>query len=574
MRLTARMPWARVLAIGTLLCSTASSLALGQVVRGRVTQETSAAPVAGALIELLFADSADARAASVLSDPAGGFELRAPGGGRYRLSAKRIGVRRYTSAPFLVAAGETRTQAIVLAAVDYRLPTVVVTASAICAVRPTDRARVTALWDEARTALDAAEISLRDKLFSANVTRYVRTLDPTTLRVITETRSVVRGVVAAPFNSLPADSLSKGGYWREEAGGRTTYYGPDPSVLLSDAFLDDHCFRPVGGAKERAGLTGLAFVPTAGRRVPTVVGTLWLDAQSYELRLVEFGYDRVSAGVDSSVVGGELHFARLPNGAWLVRRWFLRVPVKGRSNQPVTTEGSSPWVLLRPTEPTLSEEGGEVTTDEMRPPARPASIDGVLRDSTGRTPIAGAVVGIGGSSRVSTTDALGRFAFEALPPGPVALVGRAPGYDAFGVSAASANVQLADGERRTLTLTALDARALTLLLCDGRAASWGRGTVHATLRDPVTGAPVAGARVTMQWLSTIGQPAGDSVAQRVTRVSDAQGQVTFCEVPSDRRLTLRVGPANGGALARVETSIAARAVRHVDVTLAAGRPNE
>jgi hypothetical protein len=302
-----------------------------------------------------------------------------------------------------------------------------------------------------------------------------------------------------------------------------------------------------------------------------VVGTLWLDAQSYELRLVEFGYDRVSAGVDSSVVGGELHFARLPNGAWLVRRWFLRVPVKGRSNQPVTTEGSSPWVLLRPTEPTLSEEGGEVTTDEMRPPARPASIDGVLRDSTGRTPIAGAVVGIGGSSRVSTTDALGRFAFEALPPGPVALVGHAPGYDAFGVSAASANVQLADGERRTLTLTALDAGAPSC--CDGRGLV-GTWHGHATLRDPATAAPVAGARVTMQWLSTIGQPAGDSVAQRVTRVSDAQGQVTFCEVPSDRRLTLRVGPANGGALARVETSIAARAVRHVDVTLAAGRPNE
>lgn len=573
--MTARaLATALALSIGALVCTVLPSPLHGQIVRGRVTQETSAAAVAGALVELLFADSADARAASVLSDPAGGFELRAPGPGRYRLSAKRIGVRRATTAPFLLAEGETRTQSIVLAAVEYRLPTVVVTANTLCSVRLADRARVAALWDEARTALDAAEISLRDKLFTATVSRYVRTLDPKTLRVVNETHSEVRGVVAAPFNALPAESLSIAGYWQESASGATTYYGPDPAVLLSDAFLDDHCFRPVDGTKERAGLTGLAFVPVGARRVPTVVGTIWLDARSYELRLVEFGYDRVSAGADSSVVGGELHFARLPNGAWLVRRWFLRVPVMGRSNQPVTTEGSTPWILLRPTEPRLSEEGGTVTTDAMRAPARPASIQGVFRDSSGRAPLSGAVVRIGGSSRERTTDAFGRFTFDTLPPGPVALAGHAPGYDIFGVSAASANLQLTDGERRSVTLTALDARGLTLLLCDGHAASWGRGTVHATLRDPATAAPVAGARVTMQWLSTIGQPAGDSVPQRVTRVSNATGDVTFCEVPSDRRLTLQVDRADGVASARVETSVAARAVRHLDIARAAARPNE
>jgi len=490
------------------------------------------------------------------------------------LSAKRIGVRRYTSAPFPLGAGETRTESIVIAAVDYRLPTVVVTANAVCSVRGADRSRVAALWDEARTALDAAEISLRDKLFTATVTRYVRTLDPKTRRVVGETRSEVRGVVASPFNSLPADSLSKVGYWWEEADGGTTYHGPDPGVLLSDAFLGDHCFRPVEGGTERTGLTGLAFVPAGKRRVPTVVGTLWLDARSHELRVVEFGYDRVSFGVDSSVVGGELHFARLPNGAWLVQRWFLRVPPLGRSNQPVTTEGGSPWILLRPKEPRLSEEGGTVTTDEMRPPSRPASIAGVLRDSSGRIPIAGAVVRVGGSSREVTTDANGQFTLDSLAPGPVALSAHAPGYTAFGVAASSVSMQLADGERRSVTLTALDARGLTLLLCDGEAAPWGRGTIHVTLRDPASGAPVTGARATMQWMSTLGQPRGDSIPERATRVSDAEGRMTFCAVPSDRTLTVRIELTDGGGPVTARTHIQARAVRRLDIPVAIRRPND
>ncbi|MEP7383225.1 MAG: carboxypeptidase-like regulatory domain-containing protein, partial [Gemmatimonadota bacterium] len=363
-----------------------------QLVRGRVSQETSAAPVAGALVELLFADSVDVRGASALSDAAGGFELRAPAAGRYRLSAKRIGVRRYEGPPFTLGMGETRTESIVLAPVQFRLPEVVVTANALCAVNPRESRRVASLWDEARTALDATEISLRDKLFSAEVTRYLRDLEPKTLRVLDETQSSVRGVVTSPFNALPPDSLSAVGYWREAKDGVVTYYGPDAEVLLSDAFLDDHCFRPVEGRGTRKGLVGLAFSPVAGRPVPDVAGTLWLDARTYELQLVEFTYDRVRPGLDSAALGGELHFARLPNGAWLVRRWFLRVPVQGRSAQPLSTEGSAPWILLRSASYRLREEGGTVTTDAMRAPMKPAAISGVVHDSTEKGALAGAIV--------------------------------------------------------------------------------------------------------------------------------------------------------------------------------------
>lgn len=564
--------WGVPLALVASLASTAAA----QVVRGTVTQETSGAPIAGALVELLRADSGEVRAASVLSDPSGAFELRAPGAGSYRLAAKRIGVRRYASAPFALAVGETRRESVVLAPLDFRLPEVVVTANALCTVRGADAARVAALWDEARTALDAAEISLRDRLFTAEVTRYVRELEPATRRVLQETRSRVRGVVGSPFDSLPAESLSVVGYWRRLGDGRTQYFGPDARVLRSDAFLDDHCFRPVTGGRGegREGLAGLAFVPATDRGVPDVTGTLWLDARTYELRALDFRYDRVGPGVDSAAVGGELQFTRLANGAWLVSRWSLRVPSTGRSAQPLSTEGSAPWLLVRPTGAALREEGGEVVTDAMRPAARPASIAGVVMDSTGRRPVAGVSVTLGDTSTRTMTDAAGRFAFDALTPGPVTLVVRTPMHDTLGVAAARLGVELGNGAREAVTLRLADARALTLALCDGRAAAWGHGTLHVIVRDAANGEPRSGVEATLRWMSTVATAVGDSVPQARTVTSDARGMVAFCDVPSDRTLTLEAPGGTGARAVQLRTQLRAREVRHVELLLRAPGPNE
>lgn len=557
-----------------LLAVAFPALAGGQVVRGTVIERATDASLAGVIVELTPADGAAAagaaaeRVASALSDPSGAFALRAPAAGRYVVTAKRIGVRRYTSAPFHLAAGETKTMRVVLEALDYRLPEVVVVASSLCATDPSESARVAALWEEARSALDAAQISLRDRLFSAEVTRYVRELDPKSKRVLNETRSETRGVVASPFQSAPAESLSLRGYWRSEPSGGAIYHGPDADVLLSDSFLRDHCFRVVKGDKQRASLTGLAFSPVAGRPVPDIEGTIWLDSRSFELRLVDFRYDRVREGIDASALGGEVHFARLSNGAWIVRKWFIRVPVMGRPTQPLSTEGSAPWVLVRPTMFRLAEEGGLVTTDEQRPPARPATIEGVLRDSSGKRPMAGAVVRIGGSSRTATPDAAGRFTFGQLAPGNYTLVAEAAGYDSLGLVAADASLSLGDGETRRLTLQGNDTRALTTRLCRGAAAPFGRGTLYVVVHDPATRSPVSGVPVSVTWMSTIGAAPGDSVARTVDGVTGTKGSVTFCEVAAERELTVLVTPpANSPTPAR-KLSIRPREVRRVDIGIA------
>lgn len=545
-----------------------------QVVRGTVTQGTSGAPVAGALAELFIADSVGARVASALTDSAGAFALRAPVPGRYVLGAKRIGVRRFTTAAFALAAGETRTIPITLEPLDFQLPEVVVIARNLCVADEHDRARVNALWDEARTALDAAEISLRDRLFTAQVTRYARELEPRTLRVLQEGKSEVRGAVGSPISTPAPESLSTHGYWRAASGDGARFHIPDPAALLSDAFEGDHCFRSITGRGTRQGHAGLVFVPAARRSVPGVRGTFWLDARTSELRLVEFSYDRVPTGVDSALVGGEVHFTRLGSGAWIVRRWFLRVPVAGRPVQLLTTEGSVPWVLVRPHATSLLEEGAEVTTDELRAPVRLATITGVVRDSTSRRPLRGATVRLVGTPHATAPDASGRFRFEGVTPGAYTISISSPGYDSLGVPAVDRAVGPGDGEKVGLTLAALDTRALTMRLCGGRAAPWGRGTLHVTVRDSVTGAPYSGVDATIAWMSTVGRTRGDSVPAHAEGRTDGRGMATFCELPSGRDIIVSLTHPHGGSAATMRVTIKAREVRHIELVLARRAPTE
>ena len=348
--------------------------AAAQVVRGTVRERASNAPLGGTVVELLVQDASgrEQRVAQALTAPGGSFALRAQGSGRFILVFKRIGYRRHRSEPFDVAAGETIVRDVVVDLVPFTLSEVRVEETGFCGGDTRDGDRVAALWEEARTALVATQISLRDRLFRARVTHYVRELEPKSLRVLSETRSQATGVIGRPFATLAAESLSARGYWIPRADGGVTWYGPDADVLLSDAFLRDHCFSAVTPGRNRRGLVGLGFTPVAGRAVPDVAGTLWLDATSFELRFVEFTYSQVRPGIDSAAVGGEMHFAKLPSGAWLVRRWFLRLPVFARLSSPVATEETtSPWVLVRPVTLRYREEGGDVAAEAPRRRALP-----------------------------------------------------------------------------------------------------------------------------------------------------------------------------------------------------------
>ncbi|NIQ25989.1 MAG: hypothetical protein GTN88_05475, partial [Gammaproteobacteria bacterium] len=185
------------------------------------------------------------------------------------------------------------------------------------------------VWEEARKALAATRWTEERQLFAFWIHRYSRVLDPNTLVIQQEKSDSVWRAGGKPFITPPADELIADGFVQRTASGEL-YYAPDAEVLLSDSFLDTHCFALEPARDERPGLVGLAFRPVRGRGVTDVEGVLWLDERSAELRYLEFRYAglRFPAHMDvaRSGFGGRLDFERLPTGAWIIRRWRIRGP--------------------------------------------------------------------------------------------------------------------------------------------------------------------------------------------------------------------------------------------------------
>ena len=129
-----------------------------------------------------------------------------------------------------------------------------------------------------------------------------------------------------PFRAIPTRDLVLGGFVQEPEG-QVAYYAPDADVLLSDAFVRRHCFRLVRGQGESAGLLGLSFEALPQSRLPDIEGVMWLDPADAELRWLDYTYVNLASSIDQEGLGGMVEFASLPSGAWIIRSWWIRVPV-------------------------------------------------------------------------------------------------------------------------------------------------------------------------------------------------------------------------------------------------------
>ena len=415
-----------------------------QTVSGTVVNEAGGAPVRGALVSLL--DAAGKRVGSALTDAQGAFALRAPAAGEFRVRAERVGMSSAASEPLPLAAGEARVLRLATRSVAVMLEGIQVQAGDRgCVVSPGAGASTAALWDEARKALDAAEFTREQKASVFAIRRYRRVLDPERFTVRQAEEDSATGRYASPFTALPAEDLASGGYVRTR-GDETLFFPPDASVLLSETFLDQHCFRVRRGRGENAGQVGLEFEPVRGRTLPDVRGVLWLDAANAELRTLDYAFTGVKLGSDATPWGGRVHFDRLPSGGWIVRRWSLRMPQMGR---PVARADLG--LMGRSGAPVLVavvEVGGEVTrVDEAAAAPRRAAVAGVVWDSTRAAGVAGARVFLDGTSHAALTGADGRFRIEQVPEGRYRLVWSHPRADSLGFTPPPAPVEVgASGE--------------------------------------------------------------------------------------------------------------------------------
>jgi hypothetical protein len=537
----------RTLLLASLLAAAPAALA-AQGVTGTVVDQQGGAGIAGALVQLVAPDGRVR--AQVLSRAAGEFSLRAPAAGRYTLRAERVGYAAVTSPVLELAAGQTVTYRLAAGAERLQLEGIVAAAgnSRRCTVRPQGGEETAALWDEARKALQAAVTTRQQYPYRFKTERRIRALDPTTLTVRREEVRAMEGFSDNPFVAVSPERLARYGYV-ETLGDTVFFHAPDADVLLSDPFLETHCFRGQRGDGDHAGMVGLAFEPVRGGENADVAGTLWLDARTAELRTVEYRYTRGSGTANvNDRAGGRVEFKRLPNGAWIVTRWRILMPAS-QAGAPATS-GPIPTVQTA-ARVALAEEAGQVVEirDRNGTPVEMvafASITGVVFDSTRNRPLAGARVALAGTADSTRTDAAGRFTLPRLAEGVYALGFSHPRLDSLRFVPDPALVTVVPPNVLSRDL-AIPSEASILASSCRTAAGSAVGAAVGRITDRAGNEPLPGVPLLATW-----EVLGSAEGGRAAVVTDDGGGYRFCELPEGVSVRIVARLENDSVIAEVQ----------------------
>ncbi len=401
----------RAACVAFVALSTIPSAAAAQTVLARVVDDANGQPLVGALVHLVAPDGALAR--SGLTDELGRALFIGAFGESWRLRAEMIGRATTEVESVSVGEGETVSREIRMASSAIVLEGIEVAASERCEVRGGDEGMVVAdVWNEARKALAAASITDSRGMYRYETVRYTRQIDAETDAVLSEDRQRRSSFMRTPFESRPAEDLVGRGFVQDD-GGEDVYYAPDAAALLSDVFLDTHCFR-LAEERNPQGFLGLEFEPTENRDVPDIRGTMWLDPASAELQWLEYRYTGLERERRSPRVGGRVDFRRMPDGSWIVPEWWIRMPVVGVSQD---FEGNRNTQIVR-----YHQTGGlvmdvrEAGGRGLGRMAQTGGIEGVVRDSVG-VPLRGVRIGVVGSNQEVYSNAEGRYSITGLPEG-------------------------------------------------------------------------------------------------------------------------------------------------------------
>lgn len=491
------------LLLAALLALTAAPLD-GQVVQGRLVDADADRSLEGAMITLL--GSSGSAVGNTLTDAMGRFVLIAPEAGTYTLRAERIGFSSVEADTVRLEAGDTLTHRLETRFEAVALEGIFVEGEKRCQVRPGEGAATARVWDEARKALEAAAWTRERKGYRYRILSLERRLGPEGRQVRNEEGRWLRGFARNPIMSRPAEELAREGYARRLEDRDWTYYAPDARVLLSDLFLDTHCMALHQGEDDRGGLLGLRFEPVEGRRTPEIAGTLWLDAASAELRRLDYRYVNVEPLLDgvalNDEVGGDVIFHSLPNGAWIVQEWRIRMPLIARQGRPGAYRRASTLVglhekggLVRRIE---TEDGETVLTTEL------GTVTGTVVDSTGAEPLEGAVVRLEATGRSDRTDADGRFRLGQLQEGAYRISYAHPSLEAVGFQPEPRTVEVERGGVASVRFRAPSRGEALALSCqqeweDEAQEDVEVGTVFGVVREAGGGPPVEGATVRLFW---------------------------------------------------------------------------
>lgn len=567
------MTAARLLLLTILLA--APGTLTGQVVRGAARDADSGHPIESGVVTLLDADGGAIRA--MLTDSAGQFAIRAPSPGRYSLRFERLGFQPTTTDRFALDEGESESQVITAKAVTVSLERIVITDSPRCRVLREADTLTARVWSAVRGVLASAAAGESGLYPNVTIERYVRDFDQTRRVVTRDRRWRTTGASKSPFVAAPARELEKKGFAVRDRD-TVTFYAPDARTLIAEEFLRTHCFRVRDDRAER-GRVGLEIEPVPGRTLPEIKGTLWLAAESGELRRLEFAYVNLPDVIPRGSADGWVEFRRLARGAWVVDRWALRLPLVGLPPAAAPVPGVDPGAARQRQWLGIHEEGGSLISLEADPTGHVTSetqgaiVRGSVRTATGE-PVAGARAFLSGTGHSSITDHDGAFVMQGVSAGRYRLSFTHPRLDTLGVMAPVAEIS-ADGQGdHRLTVPADD--EITRQVCAARGdTTVNRRTtlLYGYVREAGSGSLVRGAKITIRWQrATVSAASVEVRTQTLTTESDAAGQYFICGIPPGLSVTVRA--TLPGTHRRGEQPVGPldAPVTRLDVEVEGGRP--
>lgn len=295
--------------------------ARAQRLTGTIRDSLSRAPIPGAVI--ILSDGADRPISRAIADERGLYSIAAPPTVQ-RLHLRRIGFRPVdrilSSSPDV-----GRPLDLSMSRLRILLDTVRTTTTS-CPGRE-DALAAAALLEQAQSALLAIVVARDANPATMIGLRYRKRMDGNSDRIVS--MSVERDSVDGSANSFQATraghDFARDGF-ASGSGADRVFFGPDPDVILDNAFISQYCFRLVKPDKERSSQVGLGFAPAGRERGRVdVEGTLWIDTSARSLRDIQFRYLGLPRETDALDPGGSVSFQRMPNGVVLVDRWRLRL---------------------------------------------------------------------------------------------------------------------------------------------------------------------------------------------------------------------------------------------------------
>jgi Carboxypeptidase regulatory-like domain len=297
------------------------SSGVAQSVQGRVIDEETGVPIAGAVVVLLDQDSSQVRAA--LTSALGAFRLRDVEPGVYRLRAEMIGRQSVVSTRFRPV--DEVDHQLRLPARPIELRGLDVTGEPRCTIEPEAARSIYVVWAEIEKALRATGLTQSSQVHRFRIAEYELLRRRRSLDILERSVSEVDVVGGRePFRSLPPAEIERLGYV-QQVDDDIWIYGPSIEILLSREFQDTHCFS-LRRDEARPGLLALDFRLVKGRRVPDIQGSLWIDEESAELRTLAFEFENVPWNLVVGDYSGSASFRRLDDGAWIINRWWMRSP--------------------------------------------------------------------------------------------------------------------------------------------------------------------------------------------------------------------------------------------------------